>query len=91
MNRYFGNILNALTQLLGAFSGRTLNANESTSGSAWRRRNEDKFNAVLYRVINAIFFWQDDHCKSAALQEVADSRELLEAYGYDVQIRKPPT
>ena len=79
-------ILNAATQFLGAFSGRTLNANESLSGSSWRTRNTPR-GAFLYKWINRLFFWEKDHCHAAALAEVLDSQELLEAYGYDVQIR----
>jgi hypothetical protein len=54
-------ILNAMTQLLGALLCVTLNSNESTSGAALRR--SPKF---WRKAINAIFFWQDDHCLQAA-------------------------
>jgi hypothetical protein len=70
-------ILNAMTQLLGALLCVTLNSNESTSGAALRR-SPDRWR----KVINAIFFWQDDHCLQAARSEIDDCRELLLAYGF---------
>jgi hypothetical protein len=66
-----------MTQLLGALLCVTLNSNESTSGAALRR-SPDRWR----KVINAIFFWQDDHCLQAARSEIDDCRELLLAYGF---------
>jgi hypothetical protein len=60
-----------MTQLLGALLCVTLNSNESTSGAALRR-SPDRWR----KVINAIFFWQDDHCLQAARNEIDDCREL---------------
>lgn len=79
-----GIILNAITQLIGAVSGRTLNANESLSGSSWRTR-ETPTGAFLYKWLNRIFFWQKDHCKEAALRELVDAKQLLKEYGFDNQ------
>jgi hypothetical protein len=73
-------ILNAMTQLLGALLCVTLNSNESTSGAALRR--SPKF---WRKAINAIFFWQDDHCLQAARNEIDDCRELLLAYGFAIE------
>jgi hypothetical protein len=73
-------ILNAMTQLLGALLCVTLNSNESTSGAALRR-SPDRWR----KVINAIFFWQDDHCLQAARNEIDDCRELLLAYGFAIE------
>jgi hypothetical protein len=81
--RRIGIILNAMTQLLGALLCVTLNSNESTSGAALRR-SPDRWR----KVINAIFFWQDDHCLQAARNEIDDCRELLLAYGFYVE---PPS
>jgi hypothetical protein len=78
-----GIILNAMTQLLGALLCVTLNSNESTSGAALRR-SPDRWR----KVINAIFFWQEDHCLQAARFEIDDCRELLMAYGFYVE---PPS
>jgi hypothetical protein len=69
-----------MTQLLGALLCVTLNSNESTSGAALRR-SPDRWR----KVINAIFFWQDDHCLQAARNEIDDCRELLLAYGFYVE------
>jgi hypothetical protein len=73
-------ILNAMTQLLGALLGVTLNANESTSGAALRRSPN-----FWRKVINAIFFWQDDHCLHAARSEIDDCRALLLEYGFAIE------
>jgi hypothetical protein len=78
-----GIILNAMTQLLGALLCVTLNSNESTSGAALRR-SPDRWR----KVINAIFFWQDDHCLQAARSEIDDCRALLLAYGFYVSSRR---
>lgn len=32
----------------------------------------------IYRSINAVFFWQDDHCMVSYLQDVSRARRLLE-------------
>jgi hypothetical protein len=81
--RRIGIILNAMTQLLGALLCVTLNSNESTSGAALRR-SPDRWR----KVINAIFFWQDDHCLQAARNEIDDCRELLLAYGFSLSSRR---
>lgn len=73
-------VLNALTQLLGGILGITLNANESTSGAAYRRRKENKWFKALYRFINALFFWEDNHCLRTAVKEIEDSQDLIDAY-----------
>jgi hypothetical protein len=88
--RRIGIILNAMTQLLGALLCVTLNSNESTSGAALRR-SPDRWR----KVINAIFFWQDDHCLQAARNEIDDCRELLLAYGFAIEppsvpVERPP-
>lgn len=81
---YFRNIGVALTQLLGAVLGITLNPNETTSGAAlripvpWLRKGIDK-----------LFFWQESHCKRAVQMEIEDCKELLLAYGY--QLSPPKT
>jgi hypothetical protein len=61
----------------------TLNSNESTSGAALRRSPN-----FWRKVINAIFFWQDDHCLHAARGEIDDCRALLLEYGFAIE---PPS
>lgn len=73
---YWYKVGSALSQLGGALTGYTLNSNESISGAAWRRKNK-----VLVKVINTLFFWQDNHCKQAAINEVTACQNLLVAYG----------
>jgi hypothetical protein len=75
-------ILNAMTQLLGAYAVRvTLNSNESTTSGAALRRSPNFWR----KVINAIFFWQDDHCLHAARGEIDDCRALLLEYGFAIE------
>jgi hypothetical protein len=74
-------ILVAMTQLLGALSMITINANESTSGAAFRINP----NGWLRKAIDALFFWQDSHCEKAVAGEIADCVELLNAYGFEIQ------
>ena len=78
IKRYFRNLGVAATQFLGALSGITINANETTSGAAYRRRNDDL--GWLYRGINKTFFWQDNHCLDAVIKELIDSSELVDVY-----------
>ena len=40
-------------------------ADETISSVAWRKRHEGKGWAILRRVIDTLFFWQTNHCRSA--------------------------
>ena len=40
-------------------------ADETISSVAWRKRNENKGWHFLRCLIDGIFFWQVDHCKTA--------------------------
>lgn len=42
-------------------------ADETLSARAYRLREES---VLPYKLINALFFWQDDHCKQAYYSEV---------------------
>ena len=54
----------ALTKLLKCLLGG--NASETTSARAYRRTMDgSKRWAVARKWINRLFFWQEDHCKSA--------------------------
>lgn len=55
-------VITALDQLVNALTGGW--ADETLSARAWRRRVNKRFFAV-YKVLNGIFFWQDNHCKTA--------------------------
>lgn len=40
-------------------------ADETISSAAWRKRHEGKGWAFLRALIDTLFFWQADHCKTA--------------------------
>lgn len=86
MPEYLRVLLHGLTQILGGFFGVTINANETTSAWAYRVRHLHPF---PYKAINALFFWQADHCKSSVEREVISCIELLEIHGYTVNLRGP--
>jgi hypothetical protein len=46
-------------------------ADETLSARAWRLRTLSSF---PYRFINALFFWQDDHCRQAYESEHNNSQ-----------------
>ena len=45
-------------------------ADETLSCRAWRQREKKTHWAVTRRVIDALFFWQKDHCKTAYESEL---------------------
>ena len=57
----------ALDQLINTIFGGW--ADETISSVAWRKRYEGKGWALLRKVIDAIFFWQKNHCENAYLSE----------------------
>lgn len=52
------------TALLGGF------ADETMSSYAWRMEQQGKPWGVMRRVIDAIFWWQPNHCREAYRSEV---------------------
>ena len=52
----------ACSQLLNTLLGGW--PDETTSARSYRMRHK-KFWYAMYRCINVLFFWQDDHCKWA--------------------------
>lgn len=72
-------ILIALDQLLNVFVYLKVDgmgyADETLSARAWRIK--DKSN--LYTWINRLFFWQENHCKKAYEEELAN-RQLPREY-----------
>jgi hypothetical protein len=56
------NVLIALTQLLNALIGGF--CDETTSSRAHRQQHKRRWR-LARRAINAVFFWQDDHCRIA--------------------------
>lgn len=60
--RYIHQLAIAIDQLANTvFSGW---ADETLSSRAWRSRDKRRWN-IAYRVIDAVFFWQKDHCRKA--------------------------
>lgn len=53
----------AIDQLVNTICGGW--ADETISSVAWRKRQEGKGWAILRRVIDTLFFWQDNHCRNA--------------------------
>lgn len=55
---------------------------ESTSGRSYREYIVEGNRAWrhAYRAINALFFWQDNHCKAACEADLARARQRLSAY-----------
>ena len=53
----------AIDQLINTLFGGW--ADETISSVAWRKRHEGKGWAILRRVIDTLFFWQETHCRSA--------------------------
>lgn len=58
----------AFDQLVNACCGGW--ADETLSSRAWRQHEKKKRWAMLRRVIDGIFFWQKDHCKTAYESEL---------------------
>lgn len=40
-------------------------ADETISSATWRKRNDGKGWALLRRLIDGLFFWQQEHCRTA--------------------------
>ena len=57
----------ALDQLINTLFGGW--ADENISSVAWRKRHEGKGWALLRKMIDSLFFWQENHCESAYLSE----------------------
>ena len=57
----------AIDQLINTVFGGW--ADETISSRAWRKRGDGRGWETLRKVIDALFFWQKDHCESAYLSE----------------------
>ena len=57
----------ALDQLINTLFGGW--ADETISSVAWRKRHEGKGWALLRKMIDSLFFWQENQCESAYLSE----------------------
>jgi len=72
-------VLIALDQLLNALLGGM--ADETLSARAHRLRNSNIFWMILRGVINALFFWQEDHCKESFEAEI-QRKQLPKSYRF---------
>lgn len=63
MSRRIEQIPIAIDQLINTICGGW--ADETISSVAWRKRHDGKGWAILRRVIDTLFFWQTNHCRSA--------------------------
>lgn len=63
-------VLIAFDQLINARLGGW--ADETFSARCWRNRRIRKY-AILTKLIDVLFFWQDDHCRQAYESEVKRS------------------
>lgn len=77
MKAWLLQVLIAIDQLVNALCGgwadETLSAHAFRAGWTWRRR-----------AINALFFWQSDHCRSSYEAEV-ERRQLPPVYRNNVR------
>jgi hypothetical protein len=69
---YLWNLLEAISQLLNALRGR--NPNITVSAQSYLERHRSP---LPYRVINALFFWQEDHCKASWESDIQFARKAL--------------
>lgn len=60
----FDQLINTLIYIKGDGFGK---ADETLSARAWRLR---KVSATAYKIIDGIFFWQEDHCRDSYYAEV---------------------
>jgi len=72
MKNYLWNVLEALSQLLNAVLGG--NPNITVSAAAYLKRDRYPW---LYRGINAVFFWQENHCRDSWVSDIIFARRAL--------------
>jgi hypothetical protein len=53
-------------------------ADETLSARAWRKR-DTSLGKLAYRIINGIFFWQQNHCHQSWVAEM-ERRQLPRSY-----------
>lgn len=68
MGRRLSQIGIAIDQLINACCGGW--ADETLSCRAWRQREKKNRWSIMRRVIDALFFMQKDHCKTAYESEI---------------------
>lgn len=53
--------------------------NETVSGRAYRMRRRRVWRAA-YQALNAIYFWQEDHCQASHLADLRWAQEMVDAH-----------
>jgi len=74
--KYIVRIGDALSQLVNVVFLLSENPNESVSGRAYRMRAVFAW-AVCMRVLNAVFFWQDNHSRLSYHADVERAKSVL--------------
>jgi hypothetical protein len=72
LSKYLLSVLESCSQLLNAILGG--NPNISVSASAYLQRHTKPWK---YRSINALFFWQEDHCRDSWVSDIVFARKAL--------------
>jgi hypothetical protein len=72
MKTYLLNIAEAISQLLNALLGG--NPNITVSGRAYLNR---KRHPLPYKLINKLFWWQEDHCRDSWVSDITFARQAL--------------
>ena len=70
----FDQVMNTLVYIKGDGWGY---ADETLSARAWRLREQSSY---PYRIINGLFFWQENHCKTSYESEM-NNKHLPKEYG----------
>ena len=69
---YLWNVLEAVSQLLHAMLGG--NPNITVSAKAYLNRHKRPW---VYRAINRLFWWQEDHCRDSWVSDIVFARRAL--------------
>jgi hypothetical protein len=72
MKTYLLNLAEATSQWLNALRGG--NPNMTVSARAYLNR---KRHPLPYKLINKVFFWQDDHCRDSWVSDIMFARRAL--------------
>lgn len=69
---WFKQVLVAFDQLINTFAAGW--ADETISARSYRQRAKPRWRRAM-RVIDALFFWQTNHCRAAYLGEIRRSQQ----------------
>lgn len=77
LRRFANDLISLLSRAINAivFNGSTA---QTLSSRSYIDGRDSRFWRVMGRVINALFFWQDDHIKAAWEAEVSRARYTLQ-------------